>query len=1033
MPTELHPISYHLRNFGQYRKLDLKASTSGNLTLLGENAVGKTTLANAFFPVLIDGSIATPSFNPAKSSDAVAQSTRPRNSTRDRRDFKSMLLGWGKGAYATRTGYTYLQLASDSRHVVLGIGAHRQSDGFKSATWWFVVDSSEPVDLVCTDKAGVSLDKDAFELANGNLGAELRLFTKWEDYRSAVAGSVYGFDSGDSLGKLANAYRLLASPILTAGNARFAPIPNALREAQEPIDVPQIIAPLAKSQQALNQVTALLGRIHSGLDRLARMQQNLFWGNLNHLAATQLQAYTQAQAQADAAIRAATTAEQQVAAFDEELARVQASLTEANAALSDLHKRQAQQAVLEQQRAALDEQIAHRHADAARDAQLQKQLVAAGEQLRKAQDDLAALQDAQAKFTQQSEAVFAQLHARSANMQELTQVLAEVNAAKVLSGLQQYLTQKRRQLADYQHLTDAIAQSNADVALVQGMQQDMGTAIDVDVTGIGSNKAKSALHADNTRIHETGAGKMSAHADELLTKQQQLRQDAPDLAVWLKDQAAFAELSEAVKQVVAINQQQQANTQQQALANTRIDAVKQAVANFTAQIDPAFNAAENTQAIKDLTTQRDALVIDPTLDQQVAGLEDKVATLQQTVGKLQGDRGVQAGRAQAQRAQAAQAKAQIHDLTQTLTQSLETLQPLVLKDLAVGDVPELLTFSRQHRSEIRSHDFGGLGSTVRDLLEGTNRQGQDASKALDALFAELGYDDYATALHAARTVMKGDIMTVPFDLVEAQAALQADVAAQQKAQAELASGNDLALTNYLNAAVFSISSQYQVVPEYNAMLTAGQAADGIRLQIDLVAEPGDTTPAVAEAKDLTLQQRPALRHLVKTRIAQLVADPTLADDDDAFMAEATRLLDTRLWSRFEVRIFRRHSDVSELVDDTFVQSGGSGAEKAQAMVLPLLLVPKMQLRQANADAPHLVMFDEFADKLDPETAKAFAQTIAAFGFNFIATMPSGAQTKILADGVANRAYEVLAPRRTDGKFHANQVHEVLRWQAAADE
>lgn len=1033
MPTELHPISYHLRNFGQYRKLDLKASTSGNLTLLGENAVGKTTLANAFFPVLIDGSIATPSFNPAKSSDAVAQSTRPRNSTRDRRDFKSMLLGWGKGAYAIRTGYTYMQLASDSRHVVLGIGAHRQSDGFKSATWWFVVDSSEPVDLVCTDDAGVSLDKDAFALANGNLGAELRLFTKWEDYRSAVAGSVYGFDSGDSLGKLANAYRLLASPILTAGNARFAPIPNALREAQEPIDVPQIIAPLAKSQQALNQVTALLGRIHSGLDRLARMQQNLFWGNLNHLAATQLQAYTQAQAQADAAIRAATTAEQQVAAFDEELTRVQASLTEANAALSDLHKRQAQQAVLEQQRAALDEQIAHRHADAARDAQLQKQLVAASEQLRKAQDDLAALQAAQAKFTQQSEAVFAQLHARSANMQELTQVLAEVNAAKVLSGLQQYLTQKRRQLADYQHLTDAIAQSNADVALVQGMQQEMGTAIDVDVTGIGSNKAKGALHADNTRIHEAGAGKMSAHADELLTKQQQLRQDAPDLAVWLKDQAAFAELSEAVKQVVAINKQQQANTQQQALANTRIDAAKQAVANFTAQIDPAFDAAENTQAIKDLTAQRDALVIDPTLDQQVAGLEDKVATLQQTVGKLQGDRGVQAGRAQAQRAQAAQAKAQIHDLTQTLTQSLENLQPLVLKDLAVGDVPELLTFSREHRSEIRSHDFGGLGSTVRDLLEGTNRQGQDASKALDALFAELGYDDYATALHAARTVMKGDIMTVPFDLVEAQAALQADVAAQQKAQAELASGNDLALTNYLNAAVFSISSQYQVVPEYNAMLTAGQAADGIRLQIDLVAEPGDTTPAVAEAKDLTLQQRPALRHLVKTRIAQLVADPTLADDDDAFMNEATRLLDTRLWSRFEVRIFRRHSDVSELVDDTFVQSGGSGAEKAQAMVLPLLLVPKMQLRQANADAPHLVMFDEFADKLDPETAKAFAQTIAAFGFNFIATMPSGAQTKILADGVANRAYEVLAPRRTDGKFHANQVHEVLRWQAAADE
>lgn len=78
------------------------------------------------------------------------------------------------------------------------------------------------------------------------------------------------------------------------------------------------------------------------------------------------------------------------------------------------------------------------------------------------------------------------------------------------------------------------------------------------------------------------------------------------------------------------------------------------------------------------------------------------------------------------------------------------------------------------------------------------------------------------------------------------------------------------------------------------------------------------------------------------------------------------------------------------------------------------------------------MFDEFADKLDPETAKSFARTIANFGFNFIATMPSGAQNKILADGVDNIAYEVLAPaQQGDGRFHANRVRPALIWQKEA--
>ncbi|MFC6177617.1 SbcC/MukB-like Walker B domain-containing protein [Companilactobacillus huachuanensis] len=191
---------------------------------------------------------------------------------------------------------------------------------------------------------------------------------------------------------------------------------------------------------------------------------------------------------------------------------------------------------------------------------------------------------------------------------------------------------------------------------------------------------------------------------------------------------------------------------------------------------------------------------------------------------------------------------------------------------------------------------------------------------------------------------------------------------------------------------------------------------------------------IDEARDNTLSNRPALLKEVQQRLERLANDVKVANDNEQFMEEAHQLLDIRQWSDFQIWIHRKQADVGEfeLVDDKFVQSGGSGAEKAQAMVLPLLLVPKMVLnRSKKIDAPHMVMFDEFADKLDPETAKSFAKTIDHFGFNFIATMPSGAQNKVLADGVENIAYDVIAPaKKNDGKFHKNIVREAMIWQEA---
>lgn len=1030
--TNLRPVSFHLRNFGQYISLDLEAATDGNLTLLGANAAGKTTLANAFYPLLIDGSIATPNFNPARSSDAVAQSSDPRNTTRDKRTFNSMLLGWGKAKFAVRTGYTYMELRSASRQVVLGIGAHRQTDGYKSATWWFVLESKDVSGLVCCDEKGSSLDKDNFEDANAGFGAELQVFNQWQTYRNFVAVNIYGFDGGEALGKLANAYRLLASPILTGGNARFAPIPNALRMAQEPIDQAQIIEPLAFSQRHLNQTLARQKALENALERLQTIKRALFWGNLNHLNDQDglLPQHVNLAAKQNAASTAIIRAQAEVERFSKQLQLAQAVLTEAEAKLADLQARLAEQNTLKQLRANFDRQIADLHKRLERfnrqqaERQEDEALVA---KRQKAVSTL--LEAAKALRADQLEPLVAQLHGQSASLVELAQALAETTDERMLASLQDYVANMRRDLKEYEHLAASITRSSGDVALVVGMQGQMGTAIDTRLSGRLHTGVHDDLSADNRQIHEAGAAKMNAQVAELQSRQHDLLDHAPDLATYVKDGKRLEQLQEEVAQLKAVLSKLTINQNKQVLADERLKAAEDQLAKLIAAIDPDFDPASASAQIEKLTAQRDELQLDPTLSKRVKVQQEKINQYRTEGNELQRQLGEQKGIISTQTEQMKQIEAEKAAVDERLEAALSTLRQFAPEDAELTDIPAALAYVRSNRATIRSHPFSQLGSIVRTAVAG----GEHA-EPLDQLFAAQDAPELAAGLHEARTIVENELLVVPFNLAKAIALFEADVKDLARAVAERENGQSLALQTYLNAAAIHISQQYQLIPTYNEMLSEGIDPDGIRLEVALEPLPGSTEKAVTEACDLTLTERPALASLVQNLIDQLVKNPDLASDEEAFIDEAARLLDTRMWSEFKIYIYRRHSDERELVNDAFVQSGGSGAEKAQAMVLPLLLVPKMQLRQAQKpDAPYLVMFDEFADKLDPETARAFAQTIDRFGFNFIATMPSGAQTKILADGVANRAYEVLAPRRTDGRFHANQVHEVMQWHAPNEE
>ncbi|WP_246287262.1 SbcC/MukB-like Walker B domain-containing protein [Lacticaseibacillus absianus] len=1025
----LHPVSYHLRHFGQYTQLDLVAATDGNLTLLGANAVGKTTLANAFYPVLIDGSIATPNFNPARSSDAVSGSTDPRNTTRDKRTFNSMLLGWGPAQYQVRTGYTYMVFASAQRQVVLGIGAHRQTDGKKAATWWFVLVSREVAALTCVDDAGAALDKQGFIDANAGFGEELQVYDTWQAYRGAVARDVYGFDGGEALGKLANAYRLLASPILTGGSARFAPIPNALRMAQEPIDRVGIIEPLATSQRSLNQTLAQQHELQLGLARLDRIKQAQFWGNLNRLNATDdglLPRHVTLAAQRDQAQAIVTNALATISQLAAQQDGYQTLREQADEVLAGLQERLADQASLERQRDYLDTQIANWRSELDLYQRQMAEKSADEAVVAKHQEAVVALQQAAATLrADQLEPVIAQLYGLSANRTELTQALAQTDDAQLLASLADFVITKQRQLKDYHHLAATIAQTSADVALVVGMQGDMGTAIDTRLTGRRNASVNAALQTDNRQIHEAGAATMNAQVAALQAKQQALLAAAPDLRAIIAAPDLLGTLQDLQAAFAAAMQALDANRHDEDLAQVKLTAAQGQLDKLLAAIDPDFDPAVAETQINVLTAERNDLQRDPTLTDQVAKQKQTIKGLDASINKLIRQRGEAEGTVKSQRIQIEQTTQELTVIDDRLESDLRQLRLFAPADAALDDILATLQFAHSNGAQIREHPFSQLGSELRSTLDGREHE-----QPLDVLFDQREAHDLAAQLRGARTVEVGDLLVVPIDLAQAIALFTAGLDDLARAVAERQSGQLLAMQTYINAAALHIAQQYQLIPEYNQMLTEGIDPRGIRLEVALEPLPGSTEAAVAEARNLQLTERPALTALVQNRIDRLVNNPDLATDAEAFMDEAEALLDTRLWSEFKIYIYRRHSDERELVNDAFVQSGGSGAEKAQAMVLPLLLVPKMRLHQAaKPDAPHLVMFDEFADKLDPETARAFAQTIDRFGFNFIATMPSGAQTKILADGVANRAYEVLAPDRTDGKFHANQVHEVMQWHA----
>lgn len=533
----LTPVSFHLRNFNNYTTLDLPASQNGNLTLIGENAAGKTTLANCFFPMLIDGSIATPSFNPAKGTDKLDKTTT-RNSANDTRNFEGMLLGWGSGAMKVRTGYSYMLMKSNKRQIIVGIGAHRAVGENRKPTWWFVAiteDLSDELTIHVTDIDNHSLEKDAFIAANKNLNGEFKVFSQVGEFQNYVSEKVYGFTNPKSLNQLAITYRLLASPILTAGNARLTPILEAMKNAQEGIDN-QIIDLVANTQREVNRKKAVSERLLRAENKLTRLKKEIFWRNLNRLQEKTLDPYGKNYQNLSKQRIIREKEQHKLSEYIRQLETVQPLLKQSEVQISELQLQVAKQESIKELRRGKQNDIKSINRDLNTYQSLKQQYSQQQAELTSSQEDLAQLNGNKSEIEQKIEPLKNNL-ANLSYLSELQTELEEDNLPKVIEAVEKYLRKIKGLKKDYENIIKSQEHLSEDIQIMTEVREHMDDKIDARTNGPVIGRVRPGLHQDNLEVHNAGATKMNLRYAKLEQKRVDLLNAHPDLQKFLDNES----------------------------------------------------------------------------------------------------------------------------------------------------------------------------------------------------------------------------------------------------------------------------------------------------------------------------------------------------------------------------------------------------------------------------------------------------------------------------------------------------------------
>ncbi|MFC6177618.1 hypothetical protein ACFQAV_12440 [Companilactobacillus huachuanensis] len=830
----LRPVSFHLRNFNNYTMLNMPASQNGNLTLIGENAAGKTTLANCFFPMLIDGSIATPSFNPAKGTDRLDKTTT-RNSANDTRNFEGMLLGWGSGAMKVRTGYSYMLMESEKRQVIVGIGAHRAVGESRKPTWWFVAineDLSNELSIQTTDEVGRSLEKDEFIDRNQDLAGIFKIFSQVNEFQNYVSEKIYGFTNPKSLNQLAITYRLLASPILTAGNARLTPILEAMKNAQEGIDT-QVIDFVANTQRDVNRKKAILERLTRAEKRLIRLKKEIFWRNLNRLKELTLDPYGDNH---DKLTKQSNMKEHDQHKLDDyvrQLGILQPMLQQSEELVQDLQKKMAEQKTIEELRHGKQDQVKSIMQRLAVYESLKKQYDRQQAELETSQKRMDQLKARENEFIQQ----VIPLQNRITDLTDLTQLQQATQGNdldKLVVGLDHYLRRIKNLKVKYDGIQQNQKHLSEDIEIVTEIRENMDGKIDLRTNGPVVGRIRPGLHQDNLEVHNAGANKMSLRHAALEQERKDLLATNPDLQRFLNTEALFKELKEISEQLKQFNKDLNNIKSEIDKQDYQFNVIKKGLDESVNRLEleyKNFDIDEQNKEIEDLRIEIDALVIDPKLGNKIVNAKDAQAKYQQSERELNNKKTATQTRIEGLVQRITELENILTKLADQTEADLKILEPYMIDGIELEKITETMRFVDSKRSDIRSHSFNDLSSKISYIIRHDNENGIDPY-ALDSIFEDRGHTDIASSMRQQRSINHGDLQIVPFDIKHAQKLIVDDKEAVEKSLEQLNSGNEAAQMTYIEAAAHQISDQYDLIDGYNEVLAHGvQKSQGIQLKV----------------------------------------------------------------------------------------------------------------------------------------------------------------------------------------------------------
>ncbi|GAX05839.1 chromosome segregation ATPase [Secundilactobacillus pentosiphilus] len=1060
----LTPICYSLRNFNHYHNLDLKPLDNGNLALVGINTVGKTMLVNCFFPMLINGLTKKPSFNTAPGMEDVDKKAKQHDNSKQVRTFETMILGM-TNPQPERTGYSYIILRSKKRTVVLGVGAH-VNQGFPKRTkkWFFVIEGNSKDDLrPITLKDDVeeqpnkfipSLDRDEFIDQNQvKFGEKFNSFIAptgnqdSEDYTNYVAAHIYGCDKA-TLNQLARTYQVLMTSNLVAGSDDISPAQRALSNVQSPIPNDIIIAMIDKfdAQRAYEKRKKNYDELIGDPEDLTKP------GRLDQIAKT-LSELNQWSLRGELWIdyhdknEHLTNFEHTQNELKTKLNQLEIQITDKQSQSDDAHHEQEDLTRKKLSQTDINSKI-----------NLQEGIICQNESNLKQNDGL------QTKYRQLTTQVIHQQHELDDSKEQLakskkhgkeqTQSLKtavnnypslapllttrDIEFIPQLNNIKKQLHTIKDTQRELANLNKRWQQANDYSRLFQSTKADLDQSITQILAPLPEPQYETKLLADNAQIHQSALKTVDQNGTDLLAQINQLKQANPDWNIATDQQQAIQTLVDTIVQIYEnvekLTSQIKQQTADVAELNNQVDQI---------DIDKLNEEAKLYQAIinqaKDKITEFKQL-IDQDLDSQIVESKNVIKTLDNEIISLKGESAVVKHEQTKTANLQTQLTKQVAELKQQITVRLKNARPWLTQTFQEYD-----EYAKQHhvKQPTINADIANCKEQADRFLKKINRLIKPPysqypsleNKTINDLLQAIGLSDLTLEQGEAIEQNDDNIWTTGFDVM----ALKQNVIDYIPVDQTNTLVND-ELDAYCKTVALMILDQQEYIDTINAALMQNQTLTGIKIQVDLDYSQGYQNnkkakvinPALlAEIKDAGNEEKPLFKQFVQELLERQRKEADAKNLDGLTRLEQLEKdLDYRTWSTLSVMIFSEATGKYEIVDNNFVSSTGSGAERSQATLILLMLIPKLILDECSkSDAPRLLFMDEFGSKFDVQNANNLLNIFKTFQFSVIITKPNNDYAVLLEDGVANRIYEIKKGDSTNGNFPINSLAIIGDWTA----